>query len=254
MSDDVTVLVFKDNYASKTFQLPLTWLSRLGFLVGVFLGITLLSAFFAVKYYRAARLGSPAHFDDLQEKIRGLEAKVLAAQSIKSVAPAPALTPVSQNIPIASTLAQAPNFLFSALPAGTQPPPDASKIRISVNQPKASWEGKKLRVQFDIQYISEDGGNQQGRIIILARGPGSMLAYPTGVINPTDSGTLIAHENGEYFSVSRFRAVNADLGSVANTSALKEAEVLIFAPTGDVLIYKKVLLGGTQKQESESAE
>ncbi|MGZ3708164.1 MAG: hypothetical protein ACXWPM_04975, partial [Bdellovibrionota bacterium] len=64
---------------------------------------------------------------------------------------------------------------FSALPAkitGLATGP----IPITIQAPRVQWSGGKLRVKFALQYVKEDKGNQQGRIIVIARGPETVMA------------------------------------------------------------------------------
>src|SRR6185295_18743666 len=99
------------------------------------------------------------------------------------------------------------------------------------------------------------GGNQQGRIVILARGPATVVAYPEQAFNPGSSPALIAPERGEYFSVSRYRETRAEFTGFANTDVLKEVEILIFgSPAGasdesgfELLIHQRVPIEAAPK-------
>jgi hypothetical protein len=141
-----------------------------------------------------------------------------------------------------------PGFIFSALPAEVQAAPAGNAVTVKIQNLKAQWTSdKKVRIHFDLQYVKTDGGNQQGRIVILARGPETLLAYPDGVLNRTGAGSLISPDQGEYFSVSRFREVKAEFGPMRSTSSLEDLEVLILGTTsgqsamhGQLLIHELV--------------
>jgi hypothetical protein len=52
----IHLLVFKDNFASRTFQIPISWISCLGLVLGIMILSTGISAGLAWKYYRQAGL------------------------------------------------------------------------------------------------------------------------------------------------------------------------------------------------------
>jgi hypothetical protein len=213
-------------------------------LLGACAVLTFLSTFFAVKYYRAARYASPGRvhdleqeLDDLRASFKALEAKSPAAAGGAVPVPAAAESPSPAAIPLAAPPAlSAPAVLFGALPFPKAPHaiPDRKSLPFSLTTPEASWRGNTLRVQFAIQYTKGDGGHQQGRIVILARGPETVLAYPDGVLNPIRSESLVEPERGEYFSVSRYRAVEAEFGPIGGRG-LHGVEILILNQTGQLL-------------------
>ena len=130
---------------------------------------------------------------------------------------------------------------FSAFPAHVIfLPPPAADIPISVSNLSTVWRSKILNVGFDIQYSKTDGGNQQGRILILARGKNVLASYPVGTLADAGSPMLIAPKNGEYFSVSRFRQVKAELGPFQSTEQIQFVEVFLFN-TSDQPIYYQML-------------
>jgi hypothetical protein len=278
--EDVTVVVFKDNFAARSFKVPLGWVSRLGAGVGLLLLSTALVSLVAVKYYRIAHQGDPARIGSLEEEIHELQttnetlqakakaALDAAAAAVKNVAVQPqptaapvAVQPVTPPPTIPTAKAQAVPItagnvlLFRDLPLGVLAPTDPAAIPISVVTPKVTWKGKNLGVRFAIQYSGQSGGNQQGRIVVIARGPSSMLSYPDTVFNLGSSATLIAPEQGEYFSVSRYRETHAEFTGITNPASLKEVEILIFgSPAGvsdesgfELLIHQRVPIEAAPK-------
>lgn len=250
-SDQVTVLVFKDNHPSRTFQLSLKWISQLGMILSAAAILLTVTSFLAFKFYRASRQGSVARSQALEQELiqlkasnQALESKLASAQSGQ---PAPK-NQAEQEVPPPPTAPAAPipmgpisTHLFRALPTDSAAPlPDRAKLPFNLTPPKLSWQGNNLQVSFGIQYNATDGGNQQGRIILLARGPDAMLTYPEGVLNPAGSEVLIQPGRGEYFSVSRFRATEATFGAVHSRSRLKEVEILIFDNSSKLIFVERL--------------
>ena len=252
--DELTVIVFKDNYAARTFRVPLSWISRMGSWLGLIAAIALISSVAATKYYRLARIGSPARVNELEEELSGLrasygtlQAKFVTAETARAVpetsgpnvpntahpAPPPAVS--TPAIPPPFEKSSGPALLFQDLPAGidARPSHESAKGSVTLALQRMHWRGNILDLQAALQYTRTDGGNQQGLIVILSRGPETLLAYPEGVLNPGSAATLIAPERGEYFSVSRYREVKASFGPVRNPSALNELEILIFGARDD---------------------
>lgn len=225
-------MVFKDNLVARTFCVPLGWLSRFGGLIGLILVTCVILAATAARFYELSRKGDPGRADLLQSRIASLQEQLKQAQD----------NPAGQSasLPGPADSVGAPSrqsLLFSALPASTQAPPgDPKQVSIRLQNPKLTWIGQKLNVEFALAYSLEDGGSQQGRIIILARGPETLLAYPEASLNGAESGWLVAPEHGEYFSVSRYREVKAEFGPLENRSALRQVQALIFSQSGQLLI------------------
>lgn len=243
VSNDVTVLVFKDNHASKSFKIPLQWISRLGALLGLLAFGSLVCAYLAAKYYRTSRATSVTHVRELEQELVDLRGKVNATAPVPiptvTVTAAPlAQVPALPSSASSSSSVTTPLF-FSAMPAKVQAPPkDLATVPIALVTPKITWEGKTLSVNFALQYIRDDKGSQQGRIILLARGPETLLAYPDGALNRPTADSLVAPDQGEYFSVSRFREVHAEFGPLKSADAIQDIEAIILSQAGQVLIHQ----------------
>jgi hypothetical protein len=115
-----------------------------------------------------------------------------------------------------------------------------SGLPIQIDRPQASWRGRNLHVTFNIQYVKDDGGNQQGRILILAQGQDRILAYPDNLFAPGAQGAVGNWQKGEYFSVSRFRAVQADLGSFDKRDSVETVEALLVDSQGNLLMKSEI--------------
>jgi hypothetical protein len=229
-SDKLNVLVFKDNYSSRSFQIPLTWISRLGLYVFGLALVTAASSFFAIKSHLALRSTNPERVRDLEHQLSELQAK-LSSSPAQAIANAPSIPqPGASAGPI--TIAGTKHV--------AQVPQPASSLPFTIQQLSTFWRGNALRVRFAIQYTKGDGGNQQGHIVIFARGPNMTLTYPEHVLAKVDSPALIRPEEGEYFSVSRYREVNADFPPVVNRGTLTEAEIMLFDNNNQLLILERI--------------
>lgn len=262
----VTVLVFKDHLVARTFRVSLGWITRLGVLLSLIVAISLLSFFFALKYYNAARSADPIRVRALEQQLSELQDAQKEAQKAAAVTAMTVPSPVATTVPVTSgpnataqpiptvTVTVAPTasaplvtaplvtvpltgngYLFTALAPTTA---KAEKSAIGVVQPRLSWSGHTLRVHFNIQYLSDDKASQQGRILMIARGPDMVLGYPTGVFRAATTPTLLSPESGEYFSVSRIRETKAEFN--AGNSELKEVEIILLSLDGRILVHERL--------------
>jgi hypothetical protein len=266
----VTVLVLKDNLVSRSFELPVAWFTRLGWMLGGAIGITTISlgvaTYWGVRYHwteseRVREL--ELQNETIKNRLAQLDpttlqdATSLTPTQPSSGAPAPsqaAAPVVAANVP-ANASAPVPTV---ALAQPTQPtaPATASQVPSGLNfrlsSPQLSWKGRTLQVRSAIQYAAEDGGNQQGRIVILARGPDTLMAYPKGVLDTNQAKSLINPLRGEFFSVSRMRPIQADFGPLDTDDTFTEVTVMILSQAGKLLFEVKV--GVPARPASEASE
>lgn len=261
--DRITLLLFKDNHAARTFQVSLSWLSRLGLIAGTLLTITLISFGFALKYYYIASQADLSRVHSLEHQLADLKGTQPSSETKKPTSndfsaflksftgdstesetgtvPVPFLKDnfSKPTSPPSTTPAGTSGFLFGTLlPSQVLPPP--SQIPINLEAIKTSWEGATLKINFSIHYASDDKGSQQGTIVLIAHGPRYLIGHPLEIFSDAQSSTLISPEKGEHFSVSRFREVQAQFGPVSTPAALKKIEILIFSEEGKLLIHQSV--------------
>ena len=255
-NDDLTVLVFKDNSVARTFRVPLLWISRLGLAVGVLTAVAILGTFFSGRFYWSARQSAKSgdlgylqqlehENSDLRSSLKQAQSQAQTAVSAQNAAPVPTVTvtvtptaehPATPQEPVQAqtqTVIGTAGPVFSALPSSITA--DLANSPITLYEPKLKWVNHTLKVDFFIQYTREDRGNQQGRIILLARGPETMMAYPTGLFNPGGQSALIDPQRGEYFSVSRIREVKTEFKSA---NLLNELEVILLSTDGKLLVHQ----------------
>lgn len=261
--DNVTLMVFKDNFAARTFQIPVSWFSRFGIFLGLLIGVAITSVFVAVKYYRIAQHSDLAHLQDLEQELAEAKANASsAASSQASPQQTAAAAPTNPSTPSAALPVQPDTnavppatgvpISFNELPSSFQlQVPDRSTLNFTLQPPTATWRGKSLRVKFAFQYTKTDQGTQQGRIFILARGPDTLLGYPTGIFRPQGDPVLIDLEKGESFSVSRFREVKADFPAVKSKESIQSVEIFILDSQSHLLAYEKISPKQSSTREGE---
>lgn len=261
--DLLTVLLFKDNHAPRTFRVPISWVLRFGLSLVAAISVFIFSLVLAVKFFTASR-NVPQGSGEGAERILTLERELgqareqlqaqqqaLASATQASVAaqvPAPVPT-VYVTVTPSLSVQQLPGsgvaapggsaLLFGALPAETV---RAARVPVSLTAPELTWSSNRIKIRFSISYSDTDNGRQQGRIVILARGPDSLLAYPAGALNGVDQPALVAPNRGEYFSVSRFREVEADFGPFKSRQALAQVQILLFSENGQLLLSQSVVV------------
>lgn len=284
----LTLLLFKDNLTARTFEVSTSWIYRMGGILLLLLCVTIMSLVATAQFYRMAHRGDPGRVNDLEKQLvdlktsyQELEAKAAKAPEPVASAAIPGAQPSTepslasgifnpQNIPNGSEPSASPLLpdgsaavsgdnpqLFAGLPDSIQSAPDdPNAVPISIGAPRASWKGKTLQVRFNIQYVKTDKGSQQGRIIILARGPETVLGYPSGVFNRVGNDSLVAPSRGEYFSVSRFREVAADFGPVETADEIQEVEIVLLSQSGQLLLHRKITpeAKGHGQRKAESPE
>jgi hypothetical protein len=110
--------------------------------------------------------------------------------------------------------------------------PDASLLRFRLDPVTVQRAGRKVKVRSSLTYTATDSGKQEGRIWILVFGPNHLAAYPEGSLEGM---------RGETFSVSRYRAIEADI-DLADYSLYREVWVLITDSNAKPLVARKVQL------------
>jgi len=233
-SDKVlTVQVHHQNLDPRTFKVPVKWIYRSSLLAWLLIVITLTSAFFAVKTYRMKTRGtaivsnaeSPAESPTVSESSEDPKATDTKPEAEPG-------NPLEAKDSIWSGMA--PNI---ALPAkGFVPAIDLSDV-------KMNWQGKFATVSGVVAYRDQGKGSQQGHIVILARGKDRIFAHPENVLNVGNSAHLFNAENGEYFSVARFRLLKAKFGPFESPSQLEQVQIFLFDNENKLIIHQSYQYG-----------
>ncbi len=265
-SDELTVTVFQQGLVARTFRIQRSWFYKLSFSALVLVLLTTASVWIAVRYFRIATRLDPTRLHDLELEMSDLRAQNRALEQratdletaqkgalpITSEAlppsadlPAPTVTvtvtaaaPPAPDTPTIAPIAGG-SYLFAALPANVQAPPDRATLPFALKESKVRWSGNLLRVRFALQYTLAGGGSQQGRLVLLARGKDTLQVYPNGAFSPSGQGPLIRPDRGESFSVSRYREVKAEFGPAKTRESFQEVEAMVFDNQGALLIHER---------------
>jgi len=224
---NLTVVVFKDNFASRTFQVPFRWITSFSILTTAFTILTIVSIVFSARLYFGSSESIRSHtIDRLNKNLESIQQdNDFLKRRLEN------LTSNKQDGEMQNPI------LFTGLPATVRPPDHTTEPPVEISDLDLSWTNRNtLRVQFNLRYTKKDTSSQQGRIIILARGPGKILAYPNEALNPPGKDSLIEVSKGEYFSVSRFRKVDTTFGPFSGKSDLTHIEVLLFSSNLETLL------------------
>ncbi|MDR3607994.1 MAG: hypothetical protein P4M08_11520 [Oligoflexia bacterium] len=276
----MTVLIFKDNDAARVFKVPMRWIVQFGWLLGaliiaVVIGLTA-SALLTIDARLIRKLpakapsvvnsmtDSPAasnstnRISELEQQVQTLQQQLASAHGANvqdsaatEPSPLPIVSPEADLTP-GSPLETAPS-LFQGLPDAIQATP--AQVPIKITSPQVRWAGKMLKVKFGVQYVGASG-SQQGRIIILARGPSILLSHPENTLSETGHKALLDPNHGEYFSVSRFRETRAEFGPISNPASIKNIEVIVISQSGQLLIHQMLSprAPASRAHESDSNE
>ncbi len=227
----IHVLLMKDNLSSKTLTISAQWFSRLGWSVSFLALLALASLLFAMRSYKLTRDIDPSHVRDLEGQVSALKASV---EDARTLAPTAAAPPVSA--PSAKAAEPPAAALIDFAQVAT---PSATELPFNLQTKTLKWRGNMLSLRFKIEYIREDGGNQQGRIVLIGRGGQQIAGYPQGLF-ATDQAIQVKPERGEYFSVSRLRFVNADFGPFASRKDIDYVDILIFDLNNRLIYFERI--------------
>lgn len=236
--DSLNLLIFKDNFAARTFQVPLSWITRFGILIGIGVLVLVISLFFTAKFYRATLKSNPALVIDLERQLEKSQSELKRLRSQKAdaspVAPQPSPTPTTE------VEAGTPLQFVAGLTTSIEFLPASEPVSVKVNGVKFKWEkaGKyrTLSLRFSINYVLRDGKSQQGRFIVLAKGKNQFYAYPSQVLNWSAENKTLSGENGEYFSVSRIRPVKMSFGPLESRSDIQRVDIIILNKENQLIL------------------
>ncbi len=248
-------MIFKDQLPARTFQLPLRWIPWLSTTITLGVIALLGTALFSVQqslivHRLRNQLGhapqpSPAELNELTQLRQ--EVEKLRSAAVVALANAPAAN-ASQPATQPSAMSDSPDLPAISAPFGgtlnTQTENGAKEdTKIVLNNIQTTFKNNRWSIKFNIQYKLDDGGFQQGRFTLVARGPGAVLAWPKPVFQfQKGNQPLVDLGKGETFSVARFREVKADFGVIEGQEGLKELLIFLIDPQGKLLMQKTVPL------------
>jgi hypothetical protein len=234
----LTVQVHHQNLDPRTFKVPVKWIYRTSLLAWFLVTVTLASTFFAVKTYRLKTSGQTVVIHEGADTGTG-DKSMTANESNNQDKNASDEKPESQPgqaIPGTETIwtGLSPNITGPA--KGFVPSIDLSEVKIN-------WQGKFANITGVVAYREQGKGSQQGHLVVLARGKDRIFGHPENILNVANSAHLFNAENGEYFSVARFRMLKTRLGPFETPSQLEQVQIYLFDQENRLLISQSFQYG-----------
>ena len=238
LSNYLTVLVFKDHLVSRTFKVPFRWIWSASFGFSALVFVSVLTVIWGVQLQRKTAHMDPDKVSGLEDRIEELQhANDRLKQGLSASVDQQTETP-STETPSASAIPQPPSGdskIQRLFPEGTNTV-KVTELPIKIDQFRTTLKEQTLTVDFNLLYVKNDGGNQQGRMVILARGPAALFSHPPEALNgPISGDSLINPSKGEYFSVGRFRASKAVFGPLSPAQKIDTIIILLFDKQGSLI-------------------
>jgi hypothetical protein len=241
-SDKVlTVQVHHQNLDPRTFKVPVKWIYRSSLLAWFLIILSLTSIFFAVKTYRMKGGNQAGFIQDLENEIRDLkrENNSLSSNASTAVSSNAVSTPSAMKSEDpqardtkpeneAGQLMEVHEGVWTGLAPHITLPPAGNTPSVLLSDVKINWQGKFALITGVVAYREQGKGSQQGHIVVLARGRDRIFAHPEHVLNLPSSSFLFDANNGEFFSVARFRILKTKLGPFESPSQLGQIQVYLF--------------------------
>jgi hypothetical protein len=220
----LTVQVHHQNLDPRTFKVPVKWIYRSSLLAWLLIVITLTSVFFAAKTYRMKTRGQVIVSTSTETEKLSDEAQPKQTAGNEEDSHASDTKPENE---VGQPL-EGKDALWTGLAPNIVAPPKGFVPNIDLGDVKINWQGKFATISGVVAYREQGKGSQQGHIVVLARGKDRIYAHPETALNTANSAHLFNAENGEYFSVSRFRLLKTKLGPFENQSQLEQVQIFIF--------------------------
>lgn len=232
----LNLLVFKDNLKARSFIIPLRWFTEIGILLSVVIAVSILAIFMAVKYYIAYSKTDASLVTQMESTIEKLNTEINEIKKSKiETVPAKPLSELNQSEQVVAS------GLFYSFPNSILPPPASNQLSIEMQNPKTSWKGNQLIVDYDLTFVGNQTSSQQGRILIIARGPGFLRVHPDTAMMTMKENHLFDPNLGEYFSVSRFRKGQITF-DVPEKATITGVQIFVFGNNKNLLFTKGLIV------------
>jgi len=243
--DSLTLLIFKDNFSSRSFKIPIRWIRRLSIMLAIMVLLTLISVTFTGQtYFNSERSRQLRKIEAIETELFSVKEDFSSLQAKYRL-----LTQSDEALEKAKT---SPT-LFTGLPSQVKPIDQTVRPNISLTDREMIWTNSgHVEVRFNIRYVKSDNGTQRGRIVILARGSGQLHSYPNEALNPPGFESLIDPQKGEYFSVSRFRSVKMRFGPFKNKDDISHVEILLFGTNFETLFIETLQMNDQDSRSKPS--
>lgn len=279
---DLQLMLFSETSNPKSYRISLRTIHRLGFFLGSLVLVSLILMASTIRNLvrptpasdtAAAPLALTREIEGLQKKIAQLESErqttLPAATSTSTPAPTaisgqissqPSQPPTGTALPAQTNSQQGDGSVVSQDLASLFQPsvrftkPASEALPIKIDGFKISARGSNVRIRFALQYVRQDKGNLEGRILILAKGPGLLLTYPVEALHFGPTQGLLIPQSGEFFSVSRYREVKAEFGPTPKDSPIQSLAVFLFSSDDQLLFHEVHKIKREVKSEPKPTE
>lgn len=242
---DLQLLLFSETSNPKSYRISLSTIHRLGFFLGSMILICLILTATTLKQMMHHSIKTePSNTSlELTREVESLQKKIAQLESERKetvpAATAPVGTPPSPILATAQPLAGLKDDFASLFqPSLRIGKTSVEALPIKIDGLRISSRGTNVRIRFALQYILQDKGNLEGRILIIAKGPGILLTYPTEALQLSQQPGLLVPQSGEFFSVSRYREVKADFGPTPKDSPIQSVAVFLFSSDDQLLFHE----------------
>lgn len=247
----LTMLIFQRESPARAVRIPISWFRQISWTLYLGGSALLLSLTWGIKTKWELHRQNPERMAQLESALREAEITIESLQNTShestqtndglnadnaALDQAPRATP---QLPTGIE-AKAP-FLRQLLGRNVHGQIAPESLAISLQNYRVDTSKTSTRVQFNLLYQRKDGLNQQGRIFIALLHPDRVEFHPLDI--PASIGTdgALSLESGEYFSVGRFRAVQAEFRQLETKSnpVSPILEILLVSPKGEVMIEQR---------------
>lgn len=268
-AEDLTIVILRGNGSPRSFRLPLPQLHRALTIVSFSFAFMLLAVLVlgGLSLVRGGRSSAPEATAPLSAPAPSAATETVAGKPAEAETEKSGSSGLWQKLSGSSGSATADPELqkevqglrdeiarLSAtadgrkeIPAsGTQPllqffgprsvlvPESESTMRIRNPKRVAEAVGGQMALDFELHNVDPQQRQRQGYIVVLAKTPESLLAYPPGVLAPNQN-IVLDFTRGETFAVSRFRQARATFPSAPLEGKRASFQVLLFGADGKVL-------------------
>lgn len=227
MNSFLEVTLTKDHWHARSFRVSLPRLYR--WIFAWLLTLLLLAGLSVGLFFLWAKSKTQTSDPETAQKLKQAEQQTTTLEA--------------ENQELRNTLKKAAptagNPEFSLLPletfvAGITP---RDQLPFKVIPPNVAIKNSELVFSTALEYTKNDGGSQQGHFLILAAG-NSLTTYPAKNFGLKEGKPVLDPESGEYFSVGRYREINAKFTGVTNKAQVQTFAIYIFNKVSKLIYYQ----------------
>ena len=240
--DSLTFLVFRGGNLPRSFKVSRNWFFRAAALFSAAIFLAVLGwASYGVSTWKKKNPPERSQQLELEKQLADLRSENESLKNKIPADPSPESNPAETPIQVAASLPGTLPVLFSAKTTIVTP---GTEVPVRLESCKRDWTGPagtlKLHIRCNLVYTGNAGGEQTGRLLVIARGNTILAVHPDGALSPSSAATWIPPERGESYKVGRFRQVTAEFGPFSARESIREVSVWIFDALGKLILKAEV--------------